>query len=206
MKTIRVFGDLAKKLNQRVFRAEVDSAAEAVRFLVANFPWLESYMCDWDYKVFVGTYNLGQENLHEPVSDKEEILICPVVCGAGAVARIIAGVVLIAASIFIPGFAFFGIPITGLLFAVGVSLVLGGVAQLLSPTQTSSDISKDVEETASYNFSGIQNTSRQGIAIPVCYGEVVTGSIVVSASIRIEDVARSEGDAVGSVFGPFGLG
>jgi predicted phage tail protein len=160
-----------------------------------------------NYKVFAGVYNLGHENLHEPVSNSEEILICPVVSGAGAVGRIIAGALLIAAAIFIPaGFAIFGVGIAGLLFTVGASLVLGGVAQLLSPNKTSSSINKDIEEIQSYNFSGIQNTSRQGVPIPICYGEIVTGSIVVSASIRTEDTGSTGDSPFGNVFGAIGLG
>ena len=40
----------------------------------------------------------------------------------------------------------------------------------------------------SFNFSGIQNTSRAGVAVPVIYGEVLTGSVVVSAGIETAQV------------------
>jgi predicted phage tail protein len=35
----------------------------------------------------------------------------------------------------------------------------------------------------SYSFSGIQNTSRQGVPVPIVYGETVVGSVVISAGI-----------------------
>jgi hypothetical protein len=188
MKTIRVFGDLAKRLKQKVFKADVATTGEAVRFLVANFPWLEKYMADRHYKVFNDTHSIGKENLHDPVGANEAILICPVIAGRGAVGKIIVGALLIVGSFFIPGAAaFLGIGLQGLFFTVGASLVLGGVAQLLSPTPATSDDQKDAKNT-SYSFSGIQNTSRQGVAIPIVYGEVVTGSIVVSAFVDIEKI------------------
>lgn len=192
MKTIRVFGDLAKRLGQRVFRASVSSAAEAVRFLVANFPWLEAYMRERLYRVFVSTYNLALENLHEPVSSMEEILICPVIEGAGVVGRVVVGAFLIVASFFTFGITlFFGVTLGGLLFTVGAALLLGGIAELLAPKIT--DTGKDVEEIDSYNFSGLVNTSRQGVPVPVCYGEVVTGSIVISAGITVGPLGSGNG-------------
>ena len=58
MKTIKVYGQLAKELGQRVFRAEVESVAEAVRFLVSNFPHLERHMADQHYRVSTGKHVL----------------------------------------------------------------------------------------------------------------------------------------------------
>ena len=41
----------------------------------------------------------------------------------------------------------------------------------------------------SYSFSGIQNTSRAGVAVPVVYGsEVLVGSVVISAAIETVQV------------------
>jgi predicted phage tail protein len=41
----------------------------------------------------------------------------------------------------------------------------------------------------SYSFSGIQNTSRQGVPVPIVYGETVVGSVVISAGIDTVQVA-----------------
>jgi predicted phage tail protein len=198
MKTIRVFGDLAKRLGQRVFRASVSSAAEAVRFLIANFPWLEVYMRERQYKVFVNTYNLALENLHEPVSSIEEILICPVIEGAGAIGRIIVGAVLIVAAFFTFGITlFFGVTLGGILFTIGAALLLGGIAELLAPKVT--DTGKDTEEIESYNFSGLANVSRQGVPVPVCYGEIVTGSVVISGGIIVGELGSIDGVDNGAI-------
>ena len=66
-------------------------------------------------------------------------------------------------------------------------------SQLLTPTPTitqsgSSQGSSATTETQldpqkSYSFSGIQNVSRQGIPVPLIYGETIVGSIVISAGI-----------------------
>lgn len=186
LRTIRVYGRLAKFLKRRKFEAEISSAAEAVRFLVTNFPQLEKHMADQHYRVSVGGYDLSFDEIHNP-SGTQEIKIIPVVAGAGATGRILAGVGLLAASL-IPGFAAWAGPTAyGLIVGVGASLVLGGVSQLLTPVpviptaQTTVDTAKDPRK--SYSFSGIQNTSRQGVPVPIVYGETLVGSVVISAGI-----------------------
>jgi predicted phage tail protein len=125
--------------------------------------------------VSLGSYDLSEDELHDPAG-RQVIKIAPVVGGAGAVGKIIAGIALIVAGALIPG--------AGFLIGIGASLLLGGVAQLISPvprTPTGTDSEQDVQK--SYSFSGIQNTSRAGVPINIIYGEYLTGSIVVSAGI-----------------------
>ena len=189
LRTIRIYGRLAKFLKRRKFEAEVSSAAEAVRFLLANFPQLEQHMVDQHYRVSVGSYDLAVDELHDPAG-LQEIKIVPVVAGAGAVGRIIAGVALLAIGFLVPGIGALGVQ---LLVGVGASLVLGGVAQLLTPVPrtvppgSTSDTVKDPRK--SYSFSGIQNTSRQGLPVPIVYGETLVGSVVISAGIDTVQVA-----------------
>lgn len=189
LRTIRIYGRLAKFLKRRKFEAEVSSAAEAVRFLLANFPQLEQHMADQHYRVTVGSYDLTADELHDPAG-LQEIKIVPVVAGAGAVGRIIAGVALLAIGFLVPGIGALGVQ---LLVGVGASLVLGGVAQLLTPVPrtvppgSTSDTVKDPRK--SYSFSGIQNTSRQGLPVPIVYGETLVGSVVISAGVDTVQVA-----------------
>lgn len=188
LRKIKLYGKLAKFIGKRVLHADVASAAEAVRFLVANWPEVERHMSDQHYRVSVGSYDLKADELHNPAG-QQEIKIIPVVAGAGTVGKIILGVALIALS-FAAGAGFFGAAIAKNLGAIaigkaiGVSLVLGGVAQLLTPVpriQQGSDTEQDPRK--SFSFSGIQQTSRQGVPVPIVYGETLVGSVVISAGI-----------------------
>lgn len=195
MREIRVYGQLAKFLKRRVFRAEVTTAAEAVRFLVANFPQLERHMADQHYRVSVGEYDLEENELHHP-SGQQQIKIMPILTGAGAAGRIIAGVALVAAAfLFAPAGALAGglftlgaqaVPIVA---GIGISLALGGVAQLLTPVSQANNVGAinpsvdNSDPRKSYSFSGIQQNSRQGIPVPIVYGETIVGSVVISAGI-----------------------
>jgi predicted phage tail protein len=180
LRKIKLYGALAKFIGQRVLEADVATAAEAVRFLLANWPELEAHMNDQHYRVSVGKYDLAAEELHHPAG-AAPVSFVPVVAGAGAVGRIIAGVALVAIGLFVPGIGALGVQI---LVGVGASLVLGGVAQLLTPTpRVAQGADTQDDPRKSYSFSGIQNTSRQNVPVPIVYGETVVGSVVISAGI-----------------------
>lgn len=197
MRSIRLYGRLAKFLGRRQFKAEVANAAEAVRFLLANFPELEEHMADQHYTVQVGKREIDKQELHEPSSQSEEIKLVPVIAGAGATGRIIAGVALVALSFALPGaqLGLFGLGQIGLtalavpVASIGLGLAVGGVTQLLTPVPTMSTGSDSQDDPRrSYSFSGIQNVSRQGVPVPIVYGETLVGSVVISAGIDIDQV------------------
>ena len=200
LRKIKLYGQLAKFIGKRVLEADVATAAEAVRMLVANFPGLEQHMADQYYRVTVGNYDLGLDEIHDPAG-QQDIKIMPVIAGAGgAGGKIAIGIGLIALSFLLPGagafgtFSIFGVSaaqggavLAGIgttLSIVGASLVLGGIAQLITPvTKTSqgSGAGSDNDPRKTYNFSGIQQTSRQGVPVPCVYGLTLVGSVTISA-------------------------
>jgi len=220
-KEVRLYGPLAKFVGQRKFLAEISTAGEAVRMLLANFPALERHMADQYYKVIVDGYDSDLDELHNPAS--QTIKIVPVLGGAGGgTGKILLGVGLIAASFLLPGAGLFGATsafgataatgwtTAGILTTVGTiasaagaALVLGGVSQLLSPTpqigqigpastkggfrQTTTE-GTEMDPQESYSFSGIQNTSRMGLPVPLVYGETIVGSVVISAGIDVDTI------------------
>ena len=184
LRKIKLYGKLAKFIGHRVLEADVATAAEAVRFLLANWPELEAHMSDQHYRVSIGTYDIDLEELHHPAG-AAPISFVPVVAGAGVVARIIIGVALVAFSLLLPGV---GAVIGGALMTkiglLGGALILTGIAQLLTPTpRVPQGPDKQDDPRKSYSFSGIQNTSRQGVPVPIVYGETLVGSVVISAGI-----------------------
>jgi len=217
MRAVKVYGQLAKRLGQRVFRADVASPAEAVRFLCVNFPGLDQWLIDSgqdgiSYRVMVGKTKVGEEDFGMSCNDEATISITPVLTGAGGAGQILAGVGLVAAAILLApvGGGFLGLGAglahaagkavaTGFVSAgistaigsIGAAMIFGGVAQLISPTATNNpalNASRDPRQLKSYNFSGIQNTSVQGTPLPLVYGKMYVGSIVISAGINTTDV------------------
>ena len=193
LRTIKVYGSLAKFLGQRVFRAAVDTPLEAVSFLRANFDGLAAHMAGHDYKVLTGTLELqagsNPEQLGFPIAAEEAISIVPVIGGAGGrgTGAILAGVALVAAAVFIPGL---GLGLGGATVTqvgvIGGGLILSGVAQMLTPVPELSGSDLDPASNP-LSFGGIQNTSRQGTSVPVVYGETLVGSVVISSGINTKD-------------------
>jgi len=205
LREIRVYGELAKFMGVRSFMAEARDAAEAMRYLLVNFAGLEAHMVQHNYRVLIGTYNIGEEELTHPVG-RNIIRIIPVVAGAGGgVGKIIAGIAIVAAAILIPGLGFglAGATVTSI-GVIGAGLALSGVSQMLtpvpriappsamsgySPTYTAQTMREtEMDPQKSYSFSGIQNTSVQGTPVPIIYGETVVGSVVISANVSTLEV------------------
>jgi len=211
LREIRVYGELAKFMGVRSFMAEARDVAEAVRYLLVNFAGLEAHMGQHDYRILVGGYSIGEEEISHPIG-QNVIRIIPVVAGAGGgVGKILAGVAIIGLSILTAGafgFALGSAAGIGTFATIGVgigaSLALSGVSQLLtpvpriappsamsgySPTYTAQTMREsEMDPQKSYSFSGIQNTSVQGTPVPIIYGETVVGSVVISANVSTQEV------------------
>lgn len=201
LRKIKLYGELAKFIGEKTFEAEVNNAAQAIRFLVVNFPKLEKHMANRYYRVIADEWEIDEKELHYPTG-VSDIKIVPMVGGAGGnTGRILLGAALIGASFMFPGAGMFGTTsffgktavaggtltkIGTITSVIGASLVLQGISGMLTPVETIPEENQDPRR--SFNFSGIQNTSRAGVAVPVIYGRTMTGSVVISANITNEQV------------------
>ena len=197
MRTVKLYGELAEFTGRKEIVADIADVAESVRMLVANFAGLDRHMAEREYVVCVGNTSIGVDELNDPIG-KEEILITPVIAGAGGnVGKIILGVALIAAAVYFApaaaaggGFMTAGASGTAMgamgmatmvAGRVGIALVLYGIAGLLTPTPPTPEKTEDPRE--SFIFSGITNTNAAGVPVPIVLGRTITGSVVVSAGI-----------------------
>ena len=208
LRKLKLYGELAKFIGHKEFEIKVHSLPQAISFLVNNFPEVEAYMNPKHYQVKIGNYEINEDELNFPIG-QQDIHIIPVISGAGdGFGRFLLGAALIGASFFFPGAGLFGT--TGLfgagtagvvgvsstsvllgtaigtgLSAIGAGLVLQGVGEMLYPTQN-----PEFEDNPqiSFNFSGTQNTARAGTPVPIVYGEIFTGSVVISGDVDTEAV------------------
>ena len=202
---IKVYGRLARFIGERTFEAEVNSPIEAFKFLIANFPKLESHILQQNYCVKVGDYEINEKEMDIPVGS-QEIKIVPVAVGAGdGFGKFLTGALIVGLVVATGGAAGVGLGAGGglgfgtaagagfgakLLAAAGnfgIYMALSGAAEMISPTPKPPGISDDPQQL-NFSFSGVQNTSRAGTAIPIVYGEIFTGSLVVSAGLDSEDL------------------
>lgn len=198
MHVILLYGQLGQQFG-RVHRYEVQSPAEAVRALCATVKGFKQYVIDnGSYRVLLaGKESIDEKNIYHPVSEKESIRIVPVIAGSSGFGRVLAGAALIGLSLAFPAasatftFGTFSssISLASLAMSVGTSLVLSGVAQMLFSPQTSNQSEAErPENRPSFFFNGAVNTTRQGNAVPVCYGSMIVGSQVISQGLSVEQI------------------
>ena len=200
---LKLYGDLADFIGHKQFEVKVHSVAQAVSFLINNFPNAEAYMANRQYKVLVNNYEIDKTEIQHPIG-QQDISFVPVISGAGGgFGRVLTGAALIGASFLFPGAGAFG---TTSIFGkaavaggvltkvgtavslIGASMVLGGVSEMLFPVPKPKDISNPSDPRISFGFNGIQQSSRAGTTHPIVYGEIFTGSVVISAGIDTEQV------------------
>lgn len=194
MRKVRLYGRLAEEFGKE-FQFDVKSPAEALRAMCYVVPGFKQHLIEYSepgYTVRAGKEYKDEDTLGDPCSKKEVIRISPVVAGSSAVGRIVFGVALVALAVFQPqfaaGFLSLGSGAMGsAILGMGMSLVLGGVAELLAPKPPTMGTQEAPENTPSYTFNGPVNTIGQGHAVPVGYGRLIVGSQVISAQMYSEE-------------------
>ena len=206
LRKLKLYGELAEFVGHKEFEIQVDSLGKAVSFLVNNFPQIEKYMNPQYYQVKVGNYAVDKDEIHHPIG-QEDIHIVPVITGAGrgGLGKILLGAALIGIAFATGGasLTFAQVPLanagafTGIAFSSGIAkaavylggaLVLSGVSDMLFPVPKPQEFKSEQDPQLSFSFSGTQNTSRAGTPVPIVYGEIVTGSVVISGAIDTQQV------------------
>jgi len=212
MRTIHLHGHLREKFGA-TFRFDVRTAGEAVRALHVNFPNFRVALEQGSYAVVRGDLDeatglsLELDDINGFQLGAGDLHIVPAIAGSkekGGFLKILLGILLVGAAIFFSGGALgaavgagmLGSAVTwGNIAAIGVSLILSGVSRMLSPTDEAE------KKDESYMLSGPTNTYGQGSAVPLVYGEVICGSVMISAGLDIEDI-EVVGAGSGSGDGP----
>ncbi|SPA28925.1 conserved hypothetical protein [Cupriavidus taiwanensis] len=206
LREVRLYGHLGKRFG-RMHRFAVTSPGEAVRALKANFPAFENYLIQHNkpgFHVFVDRRNLAKDDLGHDCNEGV-IKIVPAIAGAGRGGlQIILGAALIAASFYVPGtLAIAGVKVSAVTMSMGLGLVVGGVAQMLTKPPSMQSLERP-DNRPSYAFNGPVNTTQPGNPVPICYGRMIVGSQVVHAGISTDEIpvdwdAVPENPTTGSV-------
>ena len=197
LRTIKVYGKLRKFLGKSTFKAAVNSPQQAYNFLKANFANVEKHMNDQIYKIKMGDRVVQQEFLN--MKGTGDIHIIPVACGAKKVVKWAVNKVknvvndainFVADNALSLGLAF----ATGGWSYVAQAAALSLASDLLAPQQPSISASSvgdlDPSIRGSYSFSGVQNVANSGVPIPIMYGLVYSGSIIVSAGTDTAQIVK----------------
>ena len=201
LRKIKLYGELAKFVGHKEFEVKADTLRHAISFLINNFEGVEKYMSPKHYQVKVGNYAVDESELSHPIG-QEDIHFIPVIAGAGrGFGKVLLGAALIglvfmtggatitkAAGLEFHATALGGAFLNKSIAYVGAYLVLSGVSEMLFPMPKPPDFESEENPRLSFSFGGTQQTGRAGTPVPLVYGEIFTGSVVISGSIDTEQV------------------
>lgn len=212
--TIKLQGNLKRFGSE--FKVNADKIKEGVSALLTQLAGFRNTIQKGQFHVIVGEKDLTNEsifpNFDEQLTEDTTLIIIPAIKGAkgniGALSVVI-GVVLIAASWWAGGSAGFaylgaqGMAGATATFMAGAALIASGVASMLTPTPKMGDhkLGDEKEKKSSTSFSNTANMVAQGRPVPLAYGEIMTGSLVISKGTKTYTVdtykplERTEGNA-----------
>lgn len=181
MITLHLHGKLAELYGSSV-TLDAATPREAVTALAFQDPEYKEYLRVNDWHIFVGEANdITESELDMKLGNITDVYLVPRIEGSSGAVNFIIGAVLVVVGIIVPG-------AQPLIYA-GVGMMVGGIIQMTTKVPGVDSTSRDSnDDKASFLFNGPTNTASQGVAIPRGYGRMLTGSIVVSASLYSENV------------------
>jgi predicted phage tail protein len=209
MVTIRLLGEAGRRFGRR-FQLAVKTPAEALRALCVQLPDLRQYLLEsgenginWRV-VTEDPMGLDEDQMLWPLSKR--MVLAPLPAGRGGAGKILAGVALVAlAVLLLPG-----APLAGALgFSIGgqavaaigsisLSLIFGGVAEMLTPTPKMPTVGgvvgggptegRSTDQLKSFTFDKSNANTIQGDVVPVLYGERIVGALpVLSFGLELQN-------------------
>lgn len=166
--------------------------AEAVRALFAQLPNLRQTIQQGAYKIRIGKQYIDNRYLEQgffyKLKEGMTIHITPVIKGAkkaGVFQTILGAVITVVGVVmaYFPATSAF----SGNVISMGIAMMAGGVAQMLTKTPKMGN-GNDVEKRQSTAFGNTQNMVAQGQPVPLAYGRIRCGSMIISQGIETIDV------------------
>ncbi len=202
LKTLTLKGVAAKKFG-RVHHFHVADIREMLRAMCSQVPGFKKYMSNAHHSgvrfaFFRDGENIGVEEF-ELTSTASEFTLMPVTEGAkqGGVLQIVIGAVALVAAFFTAGgsLALWGaamsagaISATTVLTGIGLSMMLGGVVQMLTPQpKINIGASSSTDNKPNYAFGAPVNTVAMGYPVPLLYGQREIGGAIISAGLFSSD-------------------
>ena len=201
LKTLILDGRMAKKFG-RVHQFDVADLPEMLRAMCSQVRGFKRYLSEGHmhgirFAFFNGKHNIGL-NEFDMTNGSEVYRITAITEGSkrGGVLQIVIGAVALVAAFFTAGGSLVALGMsaaaaaatTTALTGLGLSMMLGGVVQLLTPQpKYNVGASSSTDNKPNYAFGAPVNTVAMGYPVPVLFGEREIGGAIISAGIFSSD-------------------
>ena len=197
MVKVRFYGAL-KQFGEK-FELDCQDTAEVLRALMTQIKGLRQALQNGFYKVRIGSQCIDsrylEKGLYYRLKEGMAVHITPVVKGAkrAGVFQAVLGVALVGAAILLgPVGGVIGKSAALMLGGMGASMMLGGVAQMLTKMPSMGGAGKEAEKKSSTSFNSLQNMAAQGQSVPLAYGRILVGSMIISQGVEVFDAETAE--------------
>ncbi|MBW1251947.1 MULTISPECIES: tail assembly protein [Pantoea] len=201
LKTMRLKGIMAKKFGP-VHRFHVADLRELIRAMCSQVPGFKKYVSNAHLNGVRFAFFSGRDNISlqefDMCSASAEFEMEPIIEGSkrGGMLQVVIGAVALVAAYFTAGasLAAFGLSaaaatgVTTALTGLGISMLLGGVVQMLTPQpKYNVGASSSTDNKPNYAFGAPVNTVAMGYPVPVLYGQREIGGAIISAGSFTSD-------------------
>ena len=195
MVNVRFYGSLKQFGSD--FRLDCKTPAEVIQALTSQIPKLRQFIQHGLFTVRVGRDYFDnrylEKGLNQHLKEDATVHFTPTLKGSkrGGLFGVITGVALIAGALALGplGLGVIGANAAWMTGGLGASMLLGGVAQMLTKIPSMST-GKDTEKKQSTSFSNLSNMAAQGRPIPLTYGLIRVGSLIISQGVETMDIER----------------
>lgn len=201
LKTLILDGRMAKKFG-RVHQFDVADLPEMLRAMCSQVRGFKRYLSEGHmhgirFAFFNGKHNIGLDEF-DMTNGSEVYRITAINEGSkrAGVLQIVIGAVALVAAFFTAGGSLVALGMsaaaaaatTTALTGLGLSMMLGGVVQLLTPQpKYNVGASSSTDNKPNYAFGAPVNTVAMGYPVPVLFGEREIGGAIISAGIFSSD-------------------
>lgn len=209
LRTFHLHGVVGERFG-RTFRMDCGTVAQGLRGFGLQVPGFLDAIRAGEFRVAravngtQGFYFFDETTVGMKLGRATDVHLIPVLAGAKrrGLGKVLVGLAIAATAVFSApaaakggflghnlGAGVFGSSITyGAFATLGAAMVLGGVAQMLSPAPEASNYSSRSDEKPSFLSNGAVNVNAQGVAVPLVIGRFRVGSVTISAGMRTEEV------------------
>ena len=195
MVNVRFYGSLKQFGSD--FRLDCKTPAEVIHALTSQIPKLRQFIQQGLFTVRVGRDYFDnrylEKGLSQKLRDDSTVHLTPTLKGSkrGGLFGVITGVALLAGALALGplGFSVIGANAAWMVGGLGASMLLGGVAQMLTKMPSMST-GKDADKKQSTSFSNLSNMAAQGRPMPLAYGRIRVGSLIISQGVETMDIER----------------
>lgn len=182
--TVKFYGYL-RKFGNDFKLVDVANSSEALNALYCQINGLrKAIQTHRFFKVKLGkryfTMPTIRDDVMQEVADGDVLHVIPVIGGSGGAVQFVVGAVLA-----VVGYAFGWTGIGAVVGTIGVGLMASGVAQMLTKTPSPDNPNRnETEKKQSTSFSNLQNLVAQGRPVPLAYGRIMVGSLIIGKGVE----------------------